>query len=276
LEAQGKDDKPNLVKISNLEKQIEEMGLDESDLMKDFMHRRRTAMSQGHLSVFDSADNDQREAGEQIFQLEHFDKLKDPSTWKTQAGPGSNPSLWAKAMMEFSSNPIRQALTQLPKQEETAAVLNFQDLLRVMGDLPDVSRATRDDPVLKLANTSQTLCDEVYVQLMKQLTNNPSPASCNEGWKLLQKLIETAMPSPGLVDFVRRFLVVTSDGSASRITVTKMKSRGSVRRQLSRSASVQFWSQDLPETAGSALKKFIKKGGPGGLSAVAEEEEEEE
>merc|ERR1712046_470446 len=51
------------------------------------------------------------------------------------------------------------------------------------------------------------LLDEIYVQLMKQLTSNPSVRSATSGWELFQKLVETTMPTQELRDFVRAFLM---------------------------------------------------------------------
>ena len=47
--------------------------------------------------------------------------------------------------------------------------------------------------------------DEIYMQVMKQLTDNPSIRSQKEGWDLLQHLIVSAPPSPKMMEFIRAF-----------------------------------------------------------------------
>ena len=52
-----------------------------------------------------------------------------------------------------------------------------------------------------------TLRDEIYVQLLCQLTDNPSAISVYRGWQLLQVLLATFPPSPLLEPTLRAFLV---------------------------------------------------------------------
>ena len=43
------------------------------------------------------------------------------------------------------------------------------------------------------------LRDEVYVQIIKQMTNNPNPESINRGWNLLCTLVNTFLPGKELL-----------------------------------------------------------------------------
>jgi len=59
-----------------------------------------------------------------------------------------------------------------------------------------------------LAKKSTEMGDEIYVQLMKQLTRNPSRRSFHLGWKLMLELVMAEVcPSPDLMEFVRSFIV---------------------------------------------------------------------
>merc|ERR1719396_197241 len=60
--------------------------------------------------------------------------------------------------------------------------------------------------------------DEIYVQAMKQLQQNPSDNSIIRGWQLLHFLCLAAPPSPSLLDFVMAFAHsgTTSDVSGPR------------------------------------------------------------
>lgn len=53
------------------------------------------------------------------------------------------------------------------------------------------------------------MVDEVYVQVMKQLTDNPSKRSRALGWNLLLLLCQAVSPSDDLEEFVRSFLLQT-------------------------------------------------------------------
>lgn len=77
------------------------------------------------------------------------------------------------------------------------------------------ARSTMSPPASpRLATTTTTtneddatLRDEIYVQLLCQLTDNPSAISVYRGWQLLQVLLATFPPSPLLEPTLRAFLV---------------------------------------------------------------------
>lgn len=61
---------------------------------------------------------------------------------------------------------------------------------------------------------SPLLRDEIYVQLLCQLTENPSSISVYRGWQFLQVLLVVFPPSPELEPSLRRFLHARKDSSA--------------------------------------------------------------
>merc|ERR1712217_812245 len=48
--------------------------------------------------------------------------------------------------------------------------------------------------------------DEVYLQVLKQLTDNPSNDSTEKGWILLEHMVEIELPGAELSEFFRAFL----------------------------------------------------------------------
>merc|ERR1712050_501678 len=76
-----------------------------------------------------------------------------------------------------------------------------------MGDKPNAFIADNQKPILKAAASSDTILrDEVYIQLMKQLTMNPSADSAAKGWSLMIALINQGLPSEELSAFLSAFL----------------------------------------------------------------------
>jgi hypothetical protein len=75
-----------------------------------------------------------------------------------------------------------------------------------MGDKPAAYIGSKEEPVILLAKRTPALRDEIFIQVMKQLTGNPSPESVLCGWKLLKKLCQAVTPSEDLCDFLRYFL----------------------------------------------------------------------
>merc|ERR1719336_1536589 len=89
---------------------------------------------------------------------------------------------------------------------EKIAIQNFLDLLRCMGDKPCAFTGNKQDPILKRLTLSRRVCDEVYIQVMKQLTDNPSTDSTAKGWDLLKRMVQEALPSAEVNEFLRVFV----------------------------------------------------------------------
>jgi hypothetical protein len=57
-----------------------------------------------------------------------------------------------------------------------------------------------------IAKTNIILADELYCQLMKQLTDNPSKTSREKGIDMFQQMIQTTLPSQALKPYLEYFL----------------------------------------------------------------------
>lgn len=182
--------------------------------------------------------------------LADFVGLKDSATLKSMSRPWS--------ALKFSLVPIKMALTKVPSEAEPMAVLLFQNILRRMGDLPDASRSDRDQPILDVLEI-QELHDEVYVQIIKQLTDNPSTRSSQAGWALLKRVVQKRGPSFGLHDILCNFLTGIIDGKAVDPSdlekVGRKDSRGSF-RSVSKRTSAQFYAHERPKLAWEILAKL--------------------
>merc|ERR1719277_1249395 len=53
---------------------------------------------------------------------------------------------------------------------------------------------------------SRCICDEIYMQVMKQLSSNPSSESTTRGWELLKHMVQEVLPSPDVYLFLRAFI----------------------------------------------------------------------
>lgn len=120
-----------------------------------------------------------------------------------------------------------EALTQASPgqstdEHEAAAGQNFRNLLVCMGDRPAqvCQRKASEDAIVLLARTVPAMRDEVYVQVMKQLTRNASSRSLHLGWQLLNRLCQQAHPSGELAEFVRAFIQNEIERVENESTVT--------------------------------------------------------
>jgi hypothetical protein len=113
-----------------------------------------------------------------------------------------------QSMVSHTKDELKEGLTQLPSNLEPLARQTFKNILGWMHDkpIPESRRLSCSHDIMAAARMSKAMTDEVFCQVMKQLSNNPSRRSVLLGWKLFLQLMQKAVPSQGLHDFVRAFL----------------------------------------------------------------------
>ncbi|CAD7969847.1 unnamed protein product [Amoebophrya sp. A25] len=109
---------------------------------------------------------------------------------------------------------LRDPLTQLPnwQMNETAHAV-FENIIGWMCDkpVPSKHRAPLAAAVVQTAKKDPVITNEVYAQLMKQLTNNPSWQSKSLGWRLFTHVLQAVPPQPNFIEYVRAFLINMRD-----------------------------------------------------------------
>ncbi|OWZ16052.1 hypothetical protein PHMEG_00010214 [Phytophthora megakarya] len=127
--------------------------------------------------------------------------------------------------LEWEKKVISIPLTRLPKDQSAIAVQAFRNVSGFMGNR--ASGKNKIDHCFKLLRNvvprSPALKDEIYCQLCKQLTRNPSANAVMNGWLLLNACLVTFPPSPPLIDCLERFISVhigSNDGSETRSEVS--------------------------------------------------------
>nr|CAH7763744.1 unnamed protein product [Callosobruchus chinensis] len=119
----------------------------------------------------------------------------------------SKEELW-----KYSNEPIYQPLLQKVLTDDNAskeACRIFTAILKYMGDLPAPKANYSNeytDEIFAEALRNDSLKDEVYCQIMKQLTFNRLSASEERGWELLYLMTGFCIPSAGLLTELQNFL----------------------------------------------------------------------
>ncbi|KAM6407457.1 unconventional myosin-XV [Rhynochetos jubatus] len=111
----------------------------------------------------------------------------------------------------FTKTPIQESLIEFVDGGiNKLATEAFQAVMKFMGDLPLRGQTELDAvcTILKLCAEHEVLRDEVYCQVIKQVTNNTSskPDSCQRGWRLLYILAAYYKCSEVLRPFLLSFL----------------------------------------------------------------------
>ncbi|XP_012891930.1 PREDICTED: uncharacterized protein LOC106001376 [Dipodomys ordii] len=141
----------------------------------------------------------------QEFALRYFRK---PHTMPGQTGGGSEGDTTA-SQVQYSKTPIQESLINTNDEDTNSkAVAGFQVLMQYMGD-QSKPRGKKEPELLyellKLCREEQ-LRDEMYCQVIKQVTGHPQPERCVRGWSFLSLLAGFFLPSTTLMPYVTKFL----------------------------------------------------------------------
>ena len=126
--------------------------------------------------------------------LERLPKVKPPHMFSSKFA--ATVTVAESGLLRWQLEPIHTSITLLQEADARhAAVRCFRNILAFMGDRPLSRPIPLGQEVLSLGNALPELRDEIFIQLCKQLTGNPSIASCERGYVLLYLCLCTFHPS---------------------------------------------------------------------------------
>ncbi|XP_074900633.1 myosin XVB isoform X1 [Buteo buteo] len=133
----------------------------------------------------------------------------------------------AADLVQHTKVPIQQSLLRYSDSElNELATKNFKTLMRFMGDqskLKDQNEVECIYEILQLCKEKESLHDEVYCQVIKQVTHNPNQESVLRGWLLLNLLTGYFLPSNILMPYATKFLqLASSDPSSTHHDIAKI------------------------------------------------------
>jgi len=113
----------------------------------------------------------------------------------------------APKALKHSLEQLSEALTKVDDSLENKAVQCFRNIMIGMYDKPasDIEVMSSRQAVMELACSEGGLRNEIYIQAMKQITENPSERSILMGWQLIRFLCQASPPRPDLIEFVEAF-----------------------------------------------------------------------
>ncbi|XP_050764616.1 myosin XVB [Gymnogyps californianus] len=133
----------------------------------------------------------------------------------------------AADLVRHTKIPIQESLLWYSDSElNELATKNFKTLMRFMGDqskLKNQNEAECIYEILQLCKEKESLHDEVYCQVIKQVTHNPNQESMLRGWLLLNLLTGYFLPSNILMPYATKFLqLASSDPSSTHHDIAKI------------------------------------------------------
>eukprot|EP00604_Paraphysomonas_vestita_P004322 CAMPEP_0174825570 /NCGR_PEP_ID=MMETSP1107-20130205/42882_1 /TAXON_ID=36770 /ORGANISM="Paraphysomonas vestita, Strain GFlagA" /LENGTH=423 /DNA_ID=CAMNT_0016057299 /DNA_START=2702 /DNA_END=3973 /DNA_ORIENTATION=- len=135
--------------------------------------------------------------------------VRNAQEWASAKFFGMNKMKLAMGMLIHTTTPIHQTLTPLDSNptESKIALKAFKNLMGFMGDRKYNYPETLAVEFIKTGmEGSPALKTELYVQLLKQLSENPNSASEAKGWEMLALLLSCFAPPEVFADFVAMFI----------------------------------------------------------------------
>jgi hypothetical protein len=113
--------------------------------------------------------------------------------------------------LSFQSNVILKSLTDLNKENDKLAIQIHKDLLGYMGDICLPNRVMLAQAILRKGFEYKLIRDEIYLLVIKQVTNNPRPESVAKGWQVMCMCVLTFAPSQELENFLLHYIIEMRD-----------------------------------------------------------------
>lgn len=176
---------------------------------------------QGDTELYAMASRAAQKSGRKTLAGMNASGLVDSIFSDLSSYEGLKPSTVAnkETSLTYSMQCITEALTLVPDNLEARAVQCFRNIMIGMYDKPasDVEVMSSRQAVMECACSEDThgLRNEIYVQAMKQIKDNPNERSQLMGWQLLRFLCQASPPRPDLMEFVEAF---ASEALASGVT----------------------------------------------------------
>ncbi|XP_057282395.1 unconventional myosin-VIIb isoform X3 [Pezoporus wallicus] len=170
--------------------------------------QRRTASQNSYVDEPDEEDLEVKPYTLEEFSYEHFRTPEKESISKAvlQKSRGRS-QLWAHSKEPLKQPLLKRACTD-PDLPDLACQA-FIAIMKFMGDYPSKqmhSSVEVTDQIFVAAIQEEILRDEIYCQIMKQLTENRNRYSVTKGWQLLWLCTGMFPPSKSLLKHAQKFM----------------------------------------------------------------------
>lgn len=137
------------------------------------------------------------------FVLTQCPKIKTPSEFAK--GKLFGKDKLKVTMMDWVKSPVHASLTRVPPLLNKPAVISFKNIMGFMGDRVMSFPNMLAREVLEKGIQEPDLRDEIYIQIIKQTSNNPNPSSTEKGWKMMNMCLHCFPPSSEFENYLEIF-----------------------------------------------------------------------
>jgi len=113
-----------------------------------------------------------------------------------------------KTLLSFKKSLIKKALLKQNREYDQEAIQSFKNVMSYMGDRKshksDVGHTRK--LIQNGLTAPETLRDEIFLQICKQVTNHPNLSHAIKGWELMSLLLGCFPPSTSMKPFLEEFI----------------------------------------------------------------------
>ncbi len=194
----------------NLDMQIDEVRQVKELLKTSDKHAaptERVAVQDQDYEQAERTRNEKKELARQArFDLKNFSGLRTPDDFAK--GAILNKQSVKDKFLVWQGTVISKSLMDLPKESSKVAIQIHKDLLGYMGDKHMPFPAMLAQDVLRKGYETPSIRDEVFLQIIKQLSTNPRAESVAKGWQLMCMCVSTFPPSSDFENFLLHYILL--------------------------------------------------------------------
>jgi len=153
-----------------------------------------------------------------MFTFRGFPKFRTPVEWSNLKFTlfSSTREELQRTMFRWTKTPIHASLIELPGKSGKDGTRMFRNLLGYMGDRSYNFPEHLLIEMVTEALDKVPLRDEIYAQMIKQLTQNPDSQSAFKGWSAMAVCLEAFPPNPEFENYFEVWLRKTIKDASKR------------------------------------------------------------
>jgi len=182
-----------------------------------------------------------------MFNFGKFSNLCPPIGWADKKTISFSREELADGMLKWTDSPIHAPLCEYDPttQKELIATAKrmFKNVMGFMGDKKITAPIQLAVELVQEGLKTPQLRDELYCQIIKQLTNNPSPESQTKGWNLMIVCLHSFPPSETLENYLQMFFRMSGNPPRKFINLMHKTMYTGARTNYPTESDINTWIQ---------------------------------